>query len=874
MPTFGRKPSGNDIGVGHVAAGQIRGTIAGRVSANGWLYRFGARVGKQAADGASATYQQALYRASGSTITTREGVSEHGVASTPLTWGGNGANQTVKPTAPIMVRTGRDYALPIRGLSGALAHGMDHAGVLMHDRSITSFPDPFGATNVRPEGRLSTWAEIQTNRAPKRPSGLAPNPDANVVVSPTLGADFRDDDELLPGFSLGQGDTVKSYRFEVWNAARTSRLRDSGKLTATGAQQTARRVTWTPAALVAGAYVARCTVWDQFDVPSPQAEWGFTVNTGGAASPAIKGSHLVGEQGGYDLVNRTGAAGDELGLVVGWAHSSGYAATAARLRTRAGGGTVVRAAVEMALSLASGGETEITITAGSGAFAPWVAFTGGQRYTIEVQFQDTAGGWSQWVATAPFVINAAPGVPTGLDPASGAFSEPPQLSAVIADHNDDSAALTPEFAVRPAGDPGVGVIVPPARRSYAGGRHYAQLAAAELPGYQGYEWRARGIDLWGKAGDWSLWQAFTFAEPPVITVSSPAPDAALDHGTPTISFTVNRSILRYRLRLWNQTSGALAYEYGTDTVGSGGSHTVPVGILRNLLSYRCEIEVTDTTGLTGRVTRFFSIAYTPPAALAALTVERTPGPFESAQPEATWSQITVSWPEPSLAQAPVDEFQGYVLRMTALSTGVETIAAVITSRDERVFIHRTPTSGEVYDYSVAYLVERNEVDTVESVRASQQLGVNLVDTVIVTLDADALGAPLRFWEEREVDWRTDVEIVPSWTDQPIGFQGSTNSDVIAGTFVVMDDELGSYTARDLVTAVRAMAGPTENDRGRLRPRVICYRDPKGRNLIVMLSAGGEADRHNGQLGEMHLTFSAIAVEIGGLIGTSGMEGIA
>jgi hypothetical protein len=42
----------------------------------------------------------------------------------------------------------------------------------------------------------------------------------------------------------------------------------------------------------------------------------------------------------------------------------------------------------------------------------------------------------------------------------------------------------------------------------------------------------------------------------------------------------------------------------------------------------------------------------------------------------------------------------------------------------------------------------------------------------------------------------------------------------------------------------------------------------------MLSGGGEADRHNAALGEMHLTFTAIAVEIGGLIGTSGMEGIA
>jgi hypothetical protein len=114
-----------------------------------------------------------------------------------------------------------------------------------------------------------------------------------------------------------------------------------------------------------------------------------------------------------------------------------------------------------------------------------------------------------------------------------------------------------------------------------------------------------------------------------------------------------------------------------------------------------------------------------------------------------------------------------------------------------------------------------------------------------------------------------VEIVPSWTDQPIGFQGSTNADVIEGTFVVMDDELGSYTAREIVTAVRAMAGPKPDEEGRLRPRVISYRDPKGRNAIVMLTQGGESDRHALTLGEMSLTFATIAVEIGAVLGTEG-----
>jgi hypothetical protein len=866
MPTFGRKPSGNDIGIGHVSAGWIRGTIAGRVSANGWLYRFGARVGTQ---GGTATYQQALYEASGSAITSRVGLSEQGSIASIMDWGGNGVNQTVKPTAPIMVRTGRDYALPIRCLSGALAHGMDHSGVLMHDRAVGSFPDPFGATDVRPEGRLSAWAEIQTNRAPKKPTGLAPLPGANVVTTtPTLGGDFRDDDETLPGFGVGTADKVKSYRFEIWNAAKTSRVRDSGKLAATAGQQSARRVTWTPSALTPGAYVARLTVWDQFDVPSPQAEWSFTVNSGGAVGPEIKAAHIVGQQGGYALVNRNASAGNELALVVAWNHSGGLGAVEANLRGKSGGGTVTRPEVTIPIAVAAGASIESTITAGAGNFATWSA-TGGQRYTIEVQFKDSAGAWTPWTATVPFVINAAPGVPTSLSPASGAFSELIALSAVISDLNDEAESLTGEFAVRPAGNAGTGVVVPVDRRSSSGGRHYAQLSAAELPSYQGYEWRARGVDPWGKAGEWSGWQSFTYAQPPTISITSPADGASLDTGTPTIAFTSNRSILRYKLRIWNDATYALVYEHTENVSGLGASHTVAVGVLRNQITYRSEVEVTDTSNLVARVARTFTISYTQPTAVATLTVDSTPGPFEASQPPAGWSQITVSWSEPTLAQAPLADFKGYVLRMTALSTGIETTAAVITSRDERVFIHRTPTSGEVYDYSVVYLVERNQVDTVESVRAVASGGVTLTDTVIVTLDEDALGAPLRFWERRDVDWITDVEIVPSWTDQPIGFQGSSNFDVIEGTFLVMDDELGSYTAREIVTAVRAMAGPWVDAEGRLRPRVIAYRDPKGRNAVVVLSKGGESDRHVLEVGEMSLTFTTVDVAIGALIGTAG-----
>ena len=868
MPTFGRKPADADIGVGAIGANIVRGSIAGRVSANGWLYLFGARVGKQTAGG-GATYAQALYRASAGTITTKDGESGNIAATAVMDWAGAGVNQTVKPTAPIMVSKNIDYALLIRCVSGALAHGMDHSGTVLHDRATGSFPSPLAATDVRPEGRISAWCEIQNNRAPKTPSNLTPKAGAIVTTSPTLGADFRDDDEVLPGFALGTADKIKQYTFEVWNAAKTTRLQTSGLANATGPQQTARRVTWTPTTLASGSYVARCTVYDQFGTPSPQAEWSFTISSGGAVGPEIAPAHIAGVQGLYDLTNKSGATGNGLTLNATWSHSGSLAATSSKHRIKAGGGTVVRAEITVAVSVASGGSTSFTFTNGSGDFSSWAVLTAGQRYTWETQFQDSAGAWSQWVSTAPFVINGAPGVPTSLLPAPKAYSEYILLSAVIGDPNDAAETLMGEFMVRPAGV-GSGVLVPVARRSFSNGRHYAQLAAAELPSYQAYEWQVRGVDPWGLAGSYTTWQSFTYAAPPVITFTSPGSGAVLNHGTPTIAFTVSMAMLRYRIRIFDNVSGALAYEYGLDTGATSGSHTVAAGVLRNLKTYKIEVEVTSSSGLIGRATRLFSISYSNPAAVSEITVVRTPGPFEPAQPSSSWSQIDISWTEPSLSDAPALEFQGYVLRIKAISTGVETIAALIGSRSERAFTFRVPTSGETYDFSVTYLVERNQVDTVESLPRTGTGGVALMDTVIVTLDDDGLGAPLRFWESREVDWITEIEIVPSWTEHPIGFQGAANSNVISGTFLVKDDELGSYKAGDIVAAVRQMAGPRIDDEGRLRPRVIAYRDPRGRNLIVMLSKGKESDKHIMALGQMALTFTQIGVEIGALVGGSGL----
>src|SRR5690606_28333153 len=193
MAVYGRKPGTNDIGVGHMAAGQARGSIMGRPSSSGWVYAFGGRVGKQPG-GSNANYYEALYGVSGSTIASLVGSSVAGVAAAVMDYGGSGSNQTVKPTAPIKIHNTTTYALVTRVSSGDFAHGQDHSGHPMHERTGagSSFPSPFNASSVSPQGKMSLWVEYQPNRAPSRPTGLFPANGAQVTATPTLGADFRD----------------------------------------------------------------------------------------------------------------------------------------------------------------------------------------------------------------------------------------------------------------------------------------------------------------------------------------------------------------------------------------------------------------------------------------------------------------------------------------------------------------------------------------------------------------------------------------------------------------------------------------------------------------------------------------------------------
>lgn len=874
MTTIGRKPAGNDIGFGEMLPNHARASNVGKILTNGWLTLFGGRLGRNT--GTSPTAQFAVFGSAPGVVNDILGVSGTFTVGAVMVDSWSGSDYTSKATTPVMIGPGAPYgdgsyvALGVRASGASIAHGQDGSGWMMYeDTNITGFADTWTPDNNRPEGKMSLWAEITTNRPPDKPTGLSPVNGRRVATpTPTLACDFRDPDELLPGFALGQGDKVKKHLFEIWNAGRTSRLATSAITTATTGQQTARRVSWTcPTSLSPGSYVARATVYDQFDTPSPVAEWTFTVSAGGATIPSFAADVVLGTSGNTLVTNSTTPSASVL-----WQSQDGVAMANLNVRildtagfaleALGGNPTPIRGPWFVAKSIANGATGAFTFAewaAASGGFAP---LPEGTACVIETQGLDVNGILSPWSATNIITINAAPNVPTGLSPASGiSFATFPVLSALITDATNDTSTLSSTFRVRLASDSGNGVSVSGSYNS-ATGRHEVAASATLFPsGVGAYQWSVAATDAWGKAGAFSAWTAINYVTAPTIVITSPTEGQAVTTGTPTFTWTIDRTQTNKLVVVTEVDAAGLVTGDGQVRHDSYGSAITNIGTpgaqLHNGRRYRLDLTLTTSDGLVTTVSRTFSIAYPAPSALTTIAASTLPGPFEHAIDPAEWSRISVTWDAATVAQVADIDFGGYLLRRVNLETQQSIVLAHTLTRDARLFIDRTAVSGVAYEYRATYLKRVNTFDMVESVPAVAQSSVTLKHSTIVTMDDDDLGCPLRYWTDRSLEWVNDVEVIATWGSKPVIFSGNADSSVLSGSFAVMDDPNGTYTARDVIATVREIARPKLDGDGYPLPRVVLYRDPRRRLLYAALTSGGESDEHTGRIGRIDLTFTEI-----------------
>lgn len=642
---FGRKTT-TDSAVGIAVVGNQRVSNMGSTTYNAWIYKFGARLGKPTSGSATGYCQWAIYKASSAAST---GVITDFVGQTagtvPVTgvmdYGGAGQTYTGVPSAPIKRYANQAYGLGIRSDGGSFNHGQDASGLKMHRNVGFAWPNPYNADSANPEGKMTIWTEEEINTAPALPSNVSPAEGGSVATgNPTLAADFRDDEEVLPGFALGTADKVSAFRFRILSVDKATVYKDSGKTAANGTMQTNRRATWLvpSTALASGAYLAQCTLWDDFDAFSVTKEWTFTVAT----------SSIVVEPNPGDIAgtNPLVIFGGSPGYKITWDSDSGLAMANVEAKiVRRSDNAVVRGPNSAALSVADGASSTQV-----GAFATfgWASLPLGVEYRYEIRGQDTGGNWSGFAPGPWFRANAAPNTPSALDPPNAkAFVARPMLSAVYTDPDGTSEALIPAIFVRPSGDVSAGTSI--GALSYQGNNRWGGVpSAGVVTGLGTWEWRTRSADAY-EFSLYTAWQSFIMVTTPTLTVESPANLGTVTTGTPTLTATADRTVTSWRIRLYTP-AGLLVADSGlvaTSTI----SYAVPGSTLRNGVTYTQQTDVNTSDGLSTTFAKTWTLTYPLRAPLLNVVAENTPGEYEPVP--AQYSEITVGPWDPAPANAPI-----------------------------------------------------------------------------------------------------------------------------------------------------------------------------------------------------------------------------
>jgi hypothetical protein len=848
MPTLGRKPAlNNDAGVGEMGSGTIRASIMGSLSAAGWATRIGGRMGRST--GANATAALALYKATSTAITNRVAQTSTFAVSVYMDPSDRttGTDYTQALTG-VPISPGQIYAIALRCASQSISHGQDNSGHPMHFKTAGSFPDPYAAGSVSAQGKMSLWVEVTTNRKPNTPTVPSPASGAVTVnVRPPITVRHSDPDTVY-------GDYMKQYKVEIWNEANTTLIMTSGVLTATGPQQTAGEAIWTPGAdLVAGStYTIRANTYDYHGVASDPRTQKVTIQSGGAFSDvAMHPDDIAGSRSGNVITNTTSPR-----FVGTWEHEDSVDADSVTMRIRnMDTNTVYRADKTSTVNIIDGG----TFTYGFADGAPtWSAMArGATRYRFEVYATDALGGISPVAQSPTFVVNATPGTPTALTPASGSVTELPTLRSTNSDANDgpENLSVSHEIRVSPAGTP-VAVTA-----TYEGAGVFRSVATpAQMPGYGTYDFRAVASDGWGGVGT-SSWVTFTYTSPPVITNLYPAVGEVIVTAAPNISYTLDRTQAKHQITITAQ-GGSQVYYQSTVMPTSSTAHAVPSGKLRNNINYDLTIWIEAADGLTTQKTIPFRVQYEQPDPVEDATIENVQssvydspsGTFPGQEPN-----VRLGWTPVSEATVSTTDWDKYLIGRTRLDREEPARSWEIFDRNQGEFVDTSPTGGALYEYRLQYVRKVNAgLDTVHSEPVTFTTAVVIRYTTITSEEADDPAVTFHFWNRRESDLITDVVVVEGWGEKPIMFQGAMNYEKLSGTFQLLDDDSGNdlYSAHDIVESGKHLATPiTSEEDGKLRPRLLNLRDPTGRSIRGALTRFRVIDNHSERRADIQVEFT-------------------
>lgn len=818
---IGYKPATNPVGWGGHAstAGVMRGTTFPGLNNGYWIASVGGRLGKFG-DSAT-TMRYGVYKANKSTSNPEERLGNTGTFSVNVKMIDNasGANFERPLLAPVPVAANQPITLALLGTGAPWSHGQDHSGALMYERGGLGggLPADFNSTNTRPEGRVSAWGVIYDDVAPTIPMAtLSPTHGSSTTdETPRIELDFRSENEVLPGFAVGSADKLTKYQVQIWNSAKTSKLRDSDVQDATNTMVTARRVTWdVPEALAPGQYVVRAQVYNALGTKSTWREW--TINVVGAGSITV-----------------TSPTGTILNLNpdIHWsyAHKQGLAMDKIRLRIMNAAMTeVVRPDIEydFPTNPAPGG---------SGIF-PWSAAgwpfltQAGIDYNVQAQAIDTDGQPSMWSAPQRFHLNAPPNTPNYRQPLPGTVTIIiPELSWLASDIDDATETLSTRVELRKQGSSTTAELVGYYNRNTK--RWSAQpLVTGDIPAgdYGVWEWRVNASDPHGGMSPWSTWLSFEYAAPPMVTVTSPAGTATI--ANPPFTWTVDRTQVQFRIRLFDAIAGdpILNGDSGWQ-ISAVGSYTFPTLLLRHGQQVRAELDLLTVGDIPGKATWTFDVTYTPPDMVTGVTATPVEGAFDY---RGTKTSVLVDW---DAVTTDPQEFDAYVVMRRDPDTNVTVPLVTISDIAQTQWVDDTAPAGSVLEYQVVQRVWR-ALDVLSSEPASATTMIaKIVGMVITPVIGGGPRVVLPFWENVAVEPVNDRAVRKSWASRPRIISGPMDYRVVSGTAYMVPDLSGRFEANDVLDALIQMARPFVDADGMTRERVACARFWDGRVIYGVIT---------------------------------------
>jgi hypothetical protein len=451
MATYGYRPSAAAQGVayGDDNSNNYLAYVPDAMTENGWAYSMGVAIGPRVG-GDPITVLMNIHDPGDNPVGVRQSTATF-VASSPVVVDASNtasAKYTANLPSEVQLRSGSKYPLSVHAINGLFAVGMIEANAypgkdnyLLYWKSDSTHPsaDPMNPASSRYEGHLAIWINYETNVPPDEPTILSPATGATVSsLFPTLSGNFSDDNESLPGGI--SADELDQFQLEVRRVS-DNHLMWTIQDDSTSAERIARAFSrvYDGEALVSGIqYKWRCRVFDRFGSASAYSD--YQTFTPGSSSVSVSAGTPTGKQ-------ETQTPGPFTGV---WTHTGGLSTNAVRvrIRNRVTGATVRQIGSTgtgtVAKTVAPGGTISVTwaelVTAATATY--WANLPWGGDYVYEIQGRDTANVWSGWsTPTRAFTVNAAPAVPTNLQPN---YTVPPQtsrplLTATVTDNDDTSA---------------------------------------------------------------------------------------------------------------------------------------------------------------------------------------------------------------------------------------------------------------------------------------------------------------------------------------------------------------------------------------------------------------------------------------------------